>query len=183
MPGGFVRLYLAAGLVAGGCGVPSRGPVDVGPAPAAGSQESAAPRGDSSTLAVTIYLLEKGALRPVNRDVPRTPRVGTETLTALLVGPTKQESSRGLTTAIPRATSLLGLVINEGLASVNLSSQFRSNADSSSLTLGLAQVTCTLASFLSITAIQFAFDGRVASVPIGNGAITDRPVTCADYSQ
>jgi spore germination protein GerM len=114
--------------------------------------------------------------------VPRTPRIGTETLAGLLVGPTTTEAARGLTTAIPRGTSLLGLVINKGLASVNLSAQFKVNADTPLLTMRLAQVSCTLAMFPSITGVQFAFDGRPATVPVGNGTLTDRPVTCADYA-
>jgi spore germination protein GerM len=109
-----------------------------------------------------------------------------ETLAALIVGPTTRESAGGITTAVPRGTSVLGLVIDKGQASLNLSSQFKANADTPLLTLRLAQVACTLAKFPSITRLQFAFDGRPASVPVGSGTAsgtaTNRPVTCADYA-
>jgi spore germination protein GerM len=177
-------LLVAAGIVAVGCGVPTHGPVDVGPAPAAGSQEeSTAAAADSTTIAVTIYLTDGGILRPVTRRVPRTPRVGTETLAALFVGPTSHESARGLTTEIPRGASLLGLVIDQGLATVNLSSGFQANSDAASLRLRLAQVACTLATFPTVTSIRFAFDGRPTDIPSGDGTMTSRPVACASYSR
>jgi spore germination protein GerM len=168
-------------LMAVACGVPAHGPVDVGPAPAAGSQESTAPPGDSTTIAVTVYFTEKGAGRPVTRQVPRTPRIGTETLEALLVGPTANESARGVTTAIPTGTSLLGLVIDQGLAKVNLSSPFGGAAGTGSLAIRAAQVACTLAGFPSIRGLLFSLDGRPFSIPVGDGTLTDRPVTCANY--
>jgi spore germination protein GerM len=165
------------------CGVPAHGPVDVAAAPAAGSQESVAPRGDSTTIAVTVYLTEKGAIRPVTRQVPRTPRIGTGSLEALLVGPTANESARGVTTAIPAGTSLLGLVIDQGLAKVNLSSRFSAAADTGSVAVRVAQVACTLASFPSIKGLLISLEGRPLSVPLGDGALTDRPVTCASYAR
>jgi spore germination protein GerM len=165
------------------CGVPAHGPVDVAAAPAAGSQESVAPPGDSSTIAVTVYLTEKGAIRPVTRQVPRTPRIGTGSLEALLVGPTANESARGVTTAIPAGTSLLGLVIDQGLAKVNLSSRFSAAADTGPVAVRVAQVACTLASFPSIKGLLISLEGRPLSVPLGDGALTDRPVTCASYAR
>jgi spore germination protein GerM len=87
-----------------------------------------------------------------------------------------------MATAIPRESSLLGLVIDKGLARVNLSSQFR-GADTGSLTLEVAQIACTLATFPSIKGLQLSVDGRPLSVPIGDGSVTDRPVTCANYAR
>src|SRR5207302_807811 len=82
------------------------------------------------------------------------------TLAALLVGPTANESARGVTTAIPKGTSLLGLVIDKGLANVNLSSLFKGTGDTASLAVRLAQVACTLASFPSVKGLQVALDGQ-----------------------
>jgi spore germination protein GerM len=147
----------------------------------AGSPESVASQGDSNTIAVTVYFTEKGAIRPETRRVPRTPRIGAGTLEALLAGPTANESARDLTTAIPAGTSLLGLVIDQGLAKVNLSSRFSAAADTGSVAVRVAQVACTLASFPSIKGLLISLEGRPLSVPVGDGTLTDRPVTCANY--
>jgi Sporulation and spore germination len=66
---------------------------------------------------------------------------------------------------------LLGLVISNGLARVDLSSDYQNGASSRSLQLRLAQVVFTLTQFPTVRAVSFSVDGSpVTEHPVGRGA-------------
>ena len=104
-------------------------------------------------------------------------------LRTLLTGPTRNESDRGLTTAIPAPTRLLSIRIFEGVAEVDLSQEFQAAAASEGFLLRVAQIVTTLTGLQQITAVRFSIDGQVASVPTDRGQIVQRPVTAADYAE
>ena len=58
-----------------------------------------------------------------------TPRVGTAALEALFEGPGFLRGRTRVGTAVPQGTQLLGLAIDDGIASVDLTSEFESGAD------------------------------------------------------
>ena len=89
-----------------------------GPAPAA-------------TTDVEVYLLRGETLERVRRPVPKVPAIGEEAVSSLLGGPSRTEATAGLGTAIPAGTKLLGLVIERGTATVDLSRTFESGAEPS----------------------------------------------------
>jgi hypothetical protein len=181
-------------LVAVACG--SGGPTDAGPVPdrpsttvdpsapsttAAGPATTVAP---GSTTEVALWFVRGETLESVRRAVPRVAGIGGEAVKALLAGPTRSESQGGLSTAVPQDTRFLGLSINgEGTARVDLSRDFESGGGSLGLTLRLAQVTCTLDDFPTITGVRFALAGELVSVFSGNGIVLDKPVTCDSYRQ
>jgi hypothetical protein len=148
-----------------------------GPTPSA----SANPSGGETTVIRAYFYLggEPGSdgLVPVLREVPRTPAIGTAAMAALLAGPTAAESGeRVITSAVPDGSRLLGLTIDNGVATVDLSSEFESGGGSLSITVRLAQVVYTLTQFPTVQSVRFEIDGRPVSVFSSEGLILDGPV-------
>ncbi|MBW3547828.1 MAG: GerMN domain-containing protein [Actinobacteria bacterium] len=187
-------------LVLSSCG--SDRPSDAGPAPSresssdtsvpgAGPEEASGPTGSSepveksttpvATTTVAVYLVKGELLEKVTRRVPKVPGIGRQAMEALLAGPTSAESAAGVTTAIPAGTRLLGLVVEQGTATVDLSPAYESGGGTLGLTLRLAQVACTLDQFQTVDGVRFAMAGRPVRVFSGDGIVLQHPVSCDDY--
>ena len=177
------------GLVAVACG--DDGATDAGPVPgrpdttvttevAASTPATTA----GGTTQVQVWLAKGETLESVARTVPRVPAIGAEAVKALLAGPTSTEARAGYTTAVPKDTRFLGLVIDSaGIAKVDLSRDFESGGGSLGLTMRLGQVTCTVGQFPTVKGVRFALAGQLVSVFSGNGIVLDQPVTCDSYRQ
>ena len=122
-------------------------------------------------------------LVPVYREVPRTQAVATAALRELLAGPTQAErnSVPGISTAIPDDTLLLGITIQEGVATVDLSREFESGGGSFSMFGRLAQVVFTVTQFPTVEAVAFRLDGEPGTVFSGEGIILEESVGRDDY--
>ena len=131
---------------------------------------------------MVVYFTRGEKIVKVTRTVPKVTRIGAETVKALVGGPTAAESADGFGTAIPSATRFRDLTIADGVAKVDLSKDFESGGGSLSLSLRLAQVTCTLDQFDSVSGVRFLLDGDLVNVFSGNGIILDKPVGCGDYA-
>jgi germination protein M len=126
--------------------------------------------------------LQRGArLWPVTRSGPRTVAVGRAAMQALLAGPTRQERRHGVGTVIPAGTTLLGLTLDHGTATVDLSSDYQAGGGALSMTVRLAQVVYTLTQFPTVKRVDFALDGRPVTVFSNEGIVLDRPQTRSDY--
>ncbi|HVF13791.1 MAG TPA: GerMN domain-containing protein [Acidimicrobiales bacterium] len=208
---GFRRTGAALGLAlvlltAAACGASGGGSVDAGPTPsrpsttAVGGADSTVPGspdttrpgpsgggstspGSGDTTKVVVYFTRGEKVTAVERSVPRVAGIGAEAVKALVGGPTAAEAADGLGTAIPSETRFRGLAIADGVARVDLSKDFESGGGSLSLSLRLAQVTCTLDQFDSVSGVRFLLDGDLVSVFSGNGILLDQPVGCADYRE
>jgi hypothetical protein len=131
-----------------------------------------------------VWLVRGEELEPVTRSVPKVARIGAEAVKALLAGPTAAETRSGLTTAVPKDTRFLDLVIGgDGIAKVDLSRDFEAGSGSLGITLRLAQVTCTVGQFPTVKGVRFALAGELVSVFSGDGIVLDKPVTCDSYRQ
>jgi hypothetical protein len=117
----------------------------------------------------------------VTRAQKSTPRVGTAAVEALLEGPSAGERSAGVATQIPDGTQLLGLIVDNGIATVDLTSEYESGGGTASMTMRLAQVVCTLDQFPTVKGVLFQLDGRPVDVLGGEGIIIDHPLRCRDY--
>ena len=130
----------------------------------------------SDEIAIKVYFVMVGnvedsptPLVAVHREIPRTAAVATAALEQLLSGPTFQERAHDLRlgtigTLIPEATRLLGVTIDDGNASVDLSGDFASGAalgvdPASAWAWRLAQVTYTLTQFPTVHSVSFKVDG------------------------
>ena len=121
-------------------------------------------------------------LVPVLREVPKSTAVATAAMKALLAGPTKTESGdRAITTAIPDGTTLLGISAKNGVATVNLSTEYDSGGGSDSMQFRLAQVVYTLTQFSTIKSVVFQIDGETVTVFGSEGIVLDGPVGRSDY--
>ena len=110
-----------------------------------------------------------------------TRAVGRAALESLLDGPTDGEWNQGVDSEIPYGTRLLGVSVDDGVATVDLSSEFESGGRSASLTMRVAQVVFTLTQFPTVKGVLFELDGRAIDVSSGRGTVLDRPATRKDY--
>ena len=189
---------LSLPLVASGCG--NDPAVSAGPAPTAetgtvaepGATVTAAPDPsatptleEGSAEGMRLYELwftRDDALFVTWRPIPATEGIGRATLEELLAGPTGPEAQAGVVTTIPAETRLLGLNIEHGRATVDLSSEFESGGGSASMFARLAQVVYTLTQFPTVKRVNFMLDGEPVDVFSGEGIVLDHPVGRKDYT-
>ncbi len=145
--------------------------------------ESPEPAG-ADLLAFEVAFVRGRRLVMVEREVRTSLTMRETAVRSLLAGPNNRERERGLTTAIPSTTRLLGSIdVFEGVAEVDLSQEFQAAARSEGFLQRVAQVVSTLVAVDGITAVRFSIDGEVAAVPTDRGQTVQRPVTAADYQQ
>ena len=169
---------------------PTAGPVSPGSSPPASPSVSprptATPEPGTTTVRVYYFLgsfIDNDGLVPVLREIPKTQAVGAAAMQALLQGPNDDElgARPAMYSVIPGGTRFLGLRIDAGVATVNLSREFASGGGSSSVLGRLAQVVYTLTQFPTVSAVRFELDGEPVTVFSGEGVILDTPVDRADY--
>jgi hypothetical protein len=148
----------------------------LGPAPRGGPSSSSPPRSSPSTKPTTsphpsptqhpsegktftyqVWFEQNGKLFVTGRTSPFTLAVGKTALTALLAGPSSAERAAGVTTAIPSGSRLLGLTIVGGVATVDLSSEFRSTGGASAP--GVAQVVYTITQYSNVKLVVLRAGG------------------------
>ena len=195
---------LAACSPSGGLGqVPSRAPTpapsvdqgepDITPAPSgapspssqSGSPDPSAPAATTVVRAYFYYGGEPGSagLVPLLREVPETRAVATAAMSALLEGPTSDESGeRAITSAVPAGSRLLGLTIENGVVTVDLSSEFESGGGSMSVLVRLGQVVYTLTQFPTVQTVRFEIEGQPVTVFSSEGVVLDGPVGRDQYA-
>jgi hypothetical protein len=128
-----------------------------------------------------VYLLRSDKLGVVTRTVPYSAGVAAAALDQLLAGPTSADLGFGLSTTIPRGTRLLGVRIDGGIATVDLSSEFTAGGGSLSMMGRLAQVTYTVTQFASVTGVMLTVNGVPLTVLGGEGIVLDRPATRGSF--
>lgn len=123
----------------------------------------------AATSDVLVYFLDGEELVVDGRTV-QTVAVGAAAMEALLDGPAPGfETDLGLTTAIPSGTSLLGLDIAAGTATVDLSGEFEAGGGTASVTARVAQVVFTLTQFETVDAVDIWIDGAERDFVTGEG--------------
>ena len=194
-------LAAALGFLIAGCGADEATPA--GPVPSVEDQaetatepvETTAEEGDgqtgaeegeeepSGTVTYQVWFAEGETLFVTYRSQERTPRVGSAALEALLRGPDEFEQGYGLLSAIPEGTQLLGLRIEDGIAYVDLTSEFESGGGTLSMQMRLAQVVYTLAQFPTVEGVLFSLDGEQVDVIGGEGIVVDQPLRRRDFRE
>jgi spore germination protein GerM len=127
-------------------------------------------------MEIVLYWAVGEELQPEYRRIPRTEAVGTATLELLLAGP----PHRGLNTAIPTPDEvqtysgrqpdwgdrvrLLGLTIEDGVATANFSQEMRAYGGGSARVQQIRQqITQTLLQFPTVDEVRIAVEGEVAT--------------------
>jgi spore germination protein GerM len=161
-----------------------------GPSEAPGSTPTVAPTpvaSPATTMIVRAYFVLGGepgsvGLVPVLRVVPKTTAVASAAMNALLAGPTATESGdRTITSAVPAGTRLLGMTTKNGVATVDLSTEFDSSGGTASMQYRLAQVVYTLTQFSAVKSVVFQIEGKTVTVFGSEGIVLAGPVGRAAY--
>jgi germination protein M len=119
----------------------------------------------------------------IERELPATPRIAHAALRALIDGPSDADQSLidGVSSAVPAETLLLGVTIDDRVATVDLSREFESGGGSFSMFSRLAQVVYTVTQFPTVDAVRFELDGQPVTVFSGEGIVLEAPVSRDDY--
>ncbi len=128
-----------------------------------------------------FYVKEGLSAKSIIRAVD-TPQVATNAIRALIEGPTPAEQDTELSTSIPADTLLLGLTIEDGLATIDLSREFEVGGGSFNILSRLAQVVYTLTQFPTVDEVLFHIDGKAIEVFSGEGVVLEDPVDRDDYA-
>jgi hypothetical protein len=173
---------LAVLALTAGCGVPQDdGPraLDPSAAPFAAFVPEAAPepQGDRP---VALYLVRADRLQRTERriETPAPSRV----LRQLLEGPTSQELTAGLTTAIPATVTIERLEMQSDIAVVSLAGLEQEQIRTDQLT-AFAQIVATLDALPGVEGVRFRSGGADLEVPRGDSSLTDGPLKAADYAE
>ncbi|NTW28829.1 MAG: spore gernimation protein [Coriobacteriia bacterium] len=140
------------------------------------SSEPAAPQ-----VSVVVYLIDAAEkVTPVRRTVTG-PAVANGAITALLAGPTTAEKAAGLRTLVPEGTTLGSVTIQDGVATVDLSSAYQSGGGSLSMQARVAQIVFTLTQFSTVNSAKFKLDGKPLTVLGGEGIELAKAQTRKDW--
>jgi spore germination protein GerM len=133
-------------------------------------------------LSLQVWFTRDDGLVSVERTHDPTPLVATTAIDSLLDGPTASERVMGFASAVPTGTKLLGIAIHNGVATVDLTSEFQDGAGSRSMQMRLGQVVYTLTQFP--TGAEGALPPRRHPVNVfsSEGIVLDHPVGRPDYS-
>jgi hypothetical protein len=136
----------------------------LGPAPSdQPPSPTASPTSPSPTAArdftYEVWFNYDGSLFVTHRTEAFVPGVGARSIESLLEGPTNAESAAGLHSEIQPGTHLLGLTIDDGVATANLDGAFASQETPAIAVGSLSQIVYTLTQFDSIDGVRFEVDG------------------------
>jgi germination protein M len=144
-------------------------------------------QGDSSeprSFTYQVWLTQgEGFLFVSERTAPFEPGVGRIALEDLLSGPNSAEREAFIGTEIPAGTELLGLDIDEGVATVDLSEEFAKSGGSLEETVRLAQVVYTITQFDTVRSVRFRIDGEPVETFGSHGIVLDRPQTRKGFQE
>jgi hypothetical protein len=130
--------------------------------------------GDESTM-IKVYFSRNEKVCAATRVVPRTQQVGAAAMRALLEGPTTDEKQAGMVSSVPEGTTFLGLNVENGVATVDLSKEYESGGGSMSMFMRLAEVVFTLTQFPTVEGVNFKLDGQPIEVLGGEGILLESP--------
>jgi spore germination protein GerM len=122
-------------------------------------------------------------LVPVYKESPASDGEADAALRLLLEGPSEDEISGipPISTAIPEGTSLLGVTMDGGSATIDLSGEFDDGGGSFGMFARLAQVVYTATGLADVDEVVFVVDGEEVTVFSAEGIELDRPQQRDDY--
>jgi germination protein M len=135
----------------------------------------------ASVVDYEVWFVSDELLHASGRTGDATPRVGAAAMKSLLSGPSEDEQAAGLISAIPPGTQLLGLEIENRVATVDLSPRYEMGGGSSSMRMRLAQVVYTLTQFPTVSGVLFNINGRAVTTFSSEGIVLDGPLARADF--
>ena len=95
------------------------------------------------------------------RTMPKSDSPLSDTIKALLAGPTVNEKAKNCMTLIPSGTKLLSANVKNGIATLNFSEEFEYNPVGVEGYIGqLMQIVYTATSFSTVNSVQFIVEGQ-----------------------
>jgi spore germination protein GerM len=169
------------------CGIANdRTPRDIAPDERPDSAESTAPPEAQPGAGPNVYLLapqapgEPSRLRAVGREVSAAP---TNLVNALFAGPTPEDQSNRLRTAIPPGTTLrTASRTSNGIVVVDVSPHIL-QATGDALIDAVAQVVFTATELDGVSGVRLLVDGEQREWPRGDGSQTADALTRFDYPE
>jgi spore germination protein GerM len=135
----------------------------------------------TSLVPVKVFFLNAGNELTSAQRVVAAPAPLAAVITSMLAGPTKAETTQGLTTAIPSNVSVLSTTAQAGIVTVNMNAAFGA-ITGTNIELAVGQVVATVgAENGPTTGVLFEIDGQRISVPIANGSQVNSPVYLYDF--
>jgi germination protein M len=132
----------------------------------------------TNTVSFQVWFADGKRLAPAVATIEATPRVGSASLEALINGPA---GAGELTSAVPADTSVNSLSIKDGIATVDLSSEFASGSGIPSMGMRLGQLTFTLTQFPTVKRVVLEVEGERIKKFSKEGLVIERPLTRADF--
>lgn len=132
-----------------------------------------------------IRVTEDGTIYPqaVTREVYYTDSPMTETLKALLSGPTIDELNMGLLNLIPEGTELRSAWVKDGVAYLNFNEQFRFNPMGvEGFMAQLQQIVFSVTEFSTIEEVQILIEGERVQYLGGEGIYIGEPLGRRHFS-
>ena len=123
-----------------------------------------------------MYFLRDERLVIAHRSVARPPCCAARSRRSL-AGPTADEAAAGMTSTVPAGTTVLGVDLDDGLATIDLSTEFGSGGGSLSMFGRVAQVVFTATQFPNVDRVVFWMDGAPIEFLGGEGLILTEPQT------
>jgi sporulation and spore germination protein/immunoglobulin-like protein involved in spore germination len=153
---------------------------------------SAAPSGEPSpstpveTMIVRAYYVLDGdrgveGLVPTLRVVPKSTGVARAAMNALLDPDAVLAKYDQLSSAVPAGSKVLGLSVKNGVATIDLSSEFESGGGSAAARYRLGQVVYTLTQFPTVRSVLFQIEGRTVTTFGAEGIVLDGPQARNDF--
>jgi hypothetical protein len=123
-------------------------------------------------------------LVPVYREAPGSDDEAELVIELLLEGPGSDETegTPSISTAIPGGTSLLGITVEGGVGTVDLSGEYDDGGGSFAMFARLAQVVYTLTRLPEVDQVAFSIEGEPVAVFSSEGIELDGPQERGDYS-
>ncbi len=123
-------------------------------------------------------------VKPVNDQISLVPVLRTlggsdqlaEAVQQLLSGPTATESEAGLSSEIPKGTTLLGVKRADGDVELNLSKDFASSGGGTSLETRIEQLSRTVSTLAGSQKVYVAIEGERLSATPGDGLEIKQPI-------
>ena len=169
--------------VAAGCGGEAEPEPEPEPTATPEPEPTATPEPEPvETMTLTLYFTRGEKLGVGAHEVPETQAVARAAMEELLAGPDSREMAAGLGTEIPEGTTLNGISISDGVATVDLSSEFESGGGALSMQVRVAQVVYTLTRFPTVESVAFEIDGQPVEAIGGEGVMVSPPVDRADFA-
>ncbi len=136
--------------------------------------------GPQQATTVQLFFVRDDRLAPVARQVLGPPSLAS-VLDQLLAGPAPVEMVDGIRSAISPRSRIRRVSLADGVASVDLSEHFV-QVEGEDQIVAIAQLVFSCTALPGVERVRFLLEGRPVEVPAGDGTLTDRPLSRADFT-